>query len=190
MHLVKTVRGRLLLAALLVEALMLALLIGNSVRLLYDSLSEQAQRHAEQMSPILNAALMAPLAQRDYATVRAILDESRGKNGITYLAVSDSRGVTVARSGWPAATPLPQPDAVFTLNDKDEGGARYDVDMPITLYGQKLGSLRFGLDLSHIVAARESLVSQGILIALHYCPEYFLKKHRKCCGLWLNGVNP
>ncbi|WP_077298440.1 EAL domain-containing protein [Aquaspirillum sp. LM1] len=166
MHLVKTVRGRLLLAALLVEALMLALLIGNSVRLLYDSLSEQAQRHAEQMSPILNAALMAPLAQRDYATVRAILDESRGKNGITYLAVSDSRGVTVARSGWPAATPLPQPDAVFTLNDKDEGGARYDVDMPITLYGQKLGSLRFGLDLSHIVAARESLVSQGILIAL------------------------
>ena len=82
MHLVKTVRGRLLLAALLVEALMLALLIGNSVRLLYDSLSEQAQRHAEQLSPILNAALIAPLAQRDYATVRAILDESRGKNGI------------------------------------------------------------------------------------------------------------
>jgi hypothetical protein len=30
MHLVKTVRGRLLLAALLVEAVMLALLIGNS----------------------------------------------------------------------------------------------------------------------------------------------------------------
>ena len=46
MHLVKTVRGRLLLAALLVEAVMLALLIGNSVRLLYDSLSDQAKRHA------------------------------------------------------------------------------------------------------------------------------------------------
>lgn len=166
MHLVKTVRGRLLLAALLVEAVMLALLIGNSVRLLYDSLSDQAKRHAEQMSPILNAALMAPLAQRDYATVRAILDESRGKNGILYLAVSDSRGVTVARSGWPAGQPLPEPDASFTLDDKDEGGSRYDVDTPITLYGQKLGSLRFGLDLSHIVAARESLISQGVLIAL------------------------
>ena len=77
MHFGKTVRGRLL-PRLAGEAVMLALLIGNSVRLLYDSLSDQAKRHARQMSPILNAALMAPLAQRDH-TVRAILDETEAR---------------------------------------------------------------------------------------------------------------
>ena len=149
----KTVRGRLLLAALLVEAVMLALLIGNSVRLLYDSLSDQAKRHAEQMSPILNAALMAPLAQRDYATVRAILDESRGKNGILYLAVSDSRGVTrPAVAGLQVNHCLnPMRPSPWMTRTK---AARFMMWIPHHLVWPKLGSLRFGLDLSHIVAAR------------------------------------
>ena len=75
--------------------------------------------------------------------MRAILDESRGKNGILYLAVSDATRRQVARSGWPAGQPLPEPDASFTLDDKDEGGSRYDVDTPITLYGQKTGQPAF-----------------------------------------------
>ncbi|WP_159107325.1 hypothetical protein [Azospirillum sp. B506] len=45
----KTLRGRMLAAAMAVEAIMLTLLVANSVRLLYGSLTEQAKLHAEQV---------------------------------------------------------------------------------------------------------------------------------------------
>jgi len=161
----RTLRGRLLAAAVCVEALMLTLLVANSVRLLYGSLAEQAQLHASQVSPVLNAALVAPLAQRDYATLQAVLDESRTVGGVEYLAVQDSTGKLAAISGWPRDRALPAPDERLTLDDKGTG-ARFDVRAPITLAGQRLGSVQFGLGLGHIVDARKLLVTQGVAIAL------------------------
>ncbi|PWC92429.1 response regulator [Azospirillum sp. TSO5] len=161
----KTLRGRMLVAAMAVEAIMLTLLVANSVRLLYGSLAEQARLHAGQVAPVLNAALVAPLAQRDYATLQAVLDESRSTGGVLYLAVSDSNGRLVAISGWPENRALPNPDPALTLDTKD-GIARYDVAVPVSLAGQKLGAVQFGLDLLHIVEARRDLLTQGIAIAL------------------------
>ncbi|PWC49033.1 ATP-binding protein [Azospirillum sp. TSA6c] len=161
----KTLRGRMLAAAMAVEAIMLTLLVANSVRLLYGSLAEQAKLHAEQVAPVLNAALVAPLAQRDYATLQAVLDESRSTGGVLYLAVADSKGKLVATSGWRQDRGLPAPDPALTLDAKD-GVARYDVTVPVALAGQKLGTVQFGLDLAHIVQARRDLLTQGIAIAL------------------------
>ncbi len=161
----KTLRGRMLAAAMAVETVMLTLLVTNSVRLLYGSLSEQAQLHANQVTPILNAALVAPLAQRDYATLQAVLDESRSVGGVEYLAVKDSTGRLVAISGWNRDRPLPPPETSLTLEPK-AGSVRFDVAAPVSLAGQKLGNIQFGLDLQHIVAARKDLLTQGIAIAL------------------------
>ncbi len=144
---------------------MLTLLVTNSLRLLQGSLAAQAENHAAQMAPVLNAALVAPMAQSDYATVQAILDESQAVTGITYLAVIDNRGKLVAISGWPRDKTLPAIDPAFSLDDA-EHLPRYDVARPIALSGQVLGTLRYGLDLSHIVTARHQLATQGIAIAL------------------------
>jgi signal transduction histidine kinase/ActR/RegA family two-component response regulator/HAMP domain-containing protein len=161
----RTMRGRLLLLALLVEATMLFLLISNSLRLLHDHMGEQARIQAEQIAPILNAALVAPLAQFDYATVQAVLDECHAAKGVDYLAVMDVKGNVVAISGWPTDKPLPTPDESFNL-DATEHVPRYDIARPITLAGQALGTLHFGLDLTQIIAARQSLLTQGVVIAL------------------------
>jgi signal transduction histidine kinase/CheY-like chemotaxis protein len=160
----RTVRGRLLLAAILVEGLMLTLLVSNSLRLLHGHMTEQAQRHAEQIAPVLIAALVAPLAQHDQATVQAVLDESRTSKGIAYLAMLDAHGKPLAFSGWNMETPLPQPDQHFSILSRET--PRYDVAVPVTLAGQALGSLRFGLDLSQIVAAQRQLLTQGVTIAI------------------------
>ena len=160
----RTVRGRLVLAALLVELVMLAILVGNSLRLLHDAMGEQAREQAQQIAPVLSAALVAPLAQYDYATVQAVLDESHAIRGIDYLAVSDANGVIVATSGWPLKKPLPAIDDHFTLDDDDDP-PRYDVALPIRLAGQTLGKLQFGLDLKRILVARKNLLTQGVLIA-------------------------
>ena len=160
----RTVRGRLVLAALLVEFVMLAILVGNSLRLLHDAMGDQAREQAEQIAPVLSAALVAPLAQYDYATVQAVLDESHAIRGIDYLAVTDASGVIVATSGWPINTPLPAIDASFTLDDDDDP-PRYDLELPIKLAGQSLGKLQFGLDLKRILVARKNLLTQGMFIA-------------------------
>ncbi len=160
----RTVRGRLVLAALLIEFLMLTIMVGNSLRLLREEMGDQSREQAEQIAPVLSAALVAPMAQYDYATVQAVLDESHAVRGIDYLAVTDSSGVIVATSGWPNNKPLPVVDARFALDD-DSDAPRYDVALPIRLSGQTLGTLQFGLDLTRILVARKNLLTQGILIA-------------------------
>lgn len=161
----KSIRGRMLLAAIVIEATMLTLLVANSLRLLSQEMTEQASSHAAQMTPVLQAALIAPLAQRDFSTVKAILDECSATQGIDYLAVMDSGGKLVAVSGWDMAKPLPPADERFRLFTIGEA-PRFNVASPILVSGQKLGTVHFGLDLSRILAAHRLLLGQGALIAL------------------------
>ena len=161
----RSLRGRLLLLALAVEALMLTLLVGNSLRLLIGSMGAQAQAHAAQISPVLVAALVAPLAQRDIATVQAVLEESNSVAGVEYVAVLDTRGRIVAASGWPLDKPLPAAANELHLS-LDDAQPRYDVARPIQLAGQTLGTLHFGVNLAHIAAARRQLMTQGVAIAV------------------------
>ncbi|WP_336899887.1 response regulator [Rhodoferax sp.] len=161
----RSVRGRLLLAAVLVEAVMLTLMVFNSLRLMHEYMVEQVAQHSRQITPILIAATVAPLAQRDYATVQSVVNESISQKGVLYLVVDDALGNSVASSGWPQGKTLPAPDKTLELA-RLLGNPVYHVQMPIVSYGQQLGQLHFGLDLSHILVARQALLTQGALIAL------------------------
>ena len=159
-----SVRGRLLLVALVVEAIMLTVLVSNSMRLMHDYMSQQLQQQATQIIPILTAALVAPLAQSDYATVRSVLTESQRSQGIRYLVVTNMEGHRIASSGWPENQPLPEADADI-LKIKRSDVANYNVVKPINMFGQQLGTLHFGLDLTHIFVAQNTLLTQGAVIA-------------------------
>lgn len=163
-HPTRSLRGRLLFAAIIVEFAMLTLLVANSLRLLHGHMSEQVKRQSDQIAPVVIAALVAPMAQYDYSTVQAVLDESRDANGIVYMAVMDRGGKVVALSGWDSSKPLPKTSTSFPAFAGDTD-TRLDRVTPIDLSGQHLGTLRFGLDLSHIVKAQRQLLSQGIAIA-------------------------
>jgi signal transduction histidine kinase/AmiR/NasT family two-component response regulator len=161
----KSVRARLLLVALVVEAIMLTVLVLNSMRLMHDYMTQQLVQQASQIAPILTAALVAPLAQSDYATVRSVLTESQRSQGIRYLVVTSMVGHRIASSGWPEDQPLPEPDPdIFKI--KGSYSSNYNVEKPINMYGQQLGTLHFGLDLTHIFVAQNTLLTQGALIAL------------------------
>ena len=162
----RSVRTQLVLLAVVVEAVMLTLLVANSLRLLTEHMGRQAEGHVEEIAPVLMAAIVAPLAQRDLATVQAVLDESTKVGGIDYLAVTNKEGRTLAISGWPNDTLLPQPDPRLELLASEKQKPRYDVVMPIEVYGQPMGHLHIGLDLSRIRTAHDQLFTQGIGIAL------------------------
>ncbi len=161
----RSIRARLLLVAVVVEAVMLTLMVANSLRLMHDFMGEQVEQHARQITPILIAATVAPLAQRDYATVQSVLSESLSQQGVQYLVVLDAQGNRVAGSGWPLDQALPQADQNLELA-RAQGRPVYHVQRPITMFGQALGQLHFGLDLSHIALARQALLTQGSLIAV------------------------
>lgn len=160
-----TVRGRLLLLALGVEIIMLTLMVANNLRLLHVSMTGQAQKQAAQMAPVLIAALRAPVAQRDYATIQAVLDESRETEEIDYIVVTDKSGKQMASSGWAKGAELPPPSTSFSLFGGEQK-PRYNVAVAMTQSQQQLGTLHFGLDLTDIVTARNTLLAQGIKIAL------------------------
>jgi two-component system, sensor histidine kinase len=159
-----TVRGRLLILAIGIEMLMLTVLVCNSLRLLNSAMTNQARSQAAQYHPVLNAALTAPLAQHDYATVQAVINESRTTGDVLYIVVEDQAGKRVGSSGWPANRPLPEPSKHIQLF-QSEKDPRYDVVVPISVYNQPLGTLHFGLNLSQIVSARRTLLIQGVSIA-------------------------
>ncbi len=160
----RTIRGRLLFLAIVVELLMLTILVANSLRLLHGAMTTQARMQAGQMSPVLKAALTAPMAQRDYATVQAVIDESRAAGGVEYITVVDNSGHNVATNGWPRERPLPPGSGKAPLFERGKT-PRYDVVVPVSYFNQPLGTLHFGLDLSQIMVARRSLVIQGASIA-------------------------
>lgn len=94
-----SLRSKLVLLLLIVEVAMLTLLVVNSVRLSQDSLIEQAQVRYTELNTLFNAALAAPLSQRDYATLHEILAESVHQEGIVYAVLVDRAGLIVASAG-------------------------------------------------------------------------------------------
>ncbi|MGS0754348.1 hypothetical protein ACVBEH_06255 [Roseateles sp. GG27B] len=156
----RSVRARMLLAAVVVEAVMLTLLVSNSLRLMNSYLVEQMALHAQQITPILSAATIAPLAQRDYATVQSVLDESLSNKGVQYLVVVDTQNNRVASAGWPALKALPSNRQDFDQLLQADSPI-YHVQTPILSYGQHLGTLYLGMDLSHILAAPQGLADTG-----------------------------
>jgi len=159
-----SLRLKLVIASVLVEAVMLALLVTNSLRLMQTSLIEQTEAHIQQVAPLLNASLAAPLVQRDHATIREILRESRHRDGIVYLVLFDDQNKIVAAEGWDATQPLPRLDT--SVGDDIDSHDRFDTEIPIQLAGQRYGRLRYGVATGILDLARAHLLNQSILIAL------------------------
>ncbi|MEW6164405.1 MAG: EAL domain-containing protein [Pseudomonadota bacterium] len=160
LRLFRSLRSRLLLASLLIEAVMLAILVGNSVRLIQHHLTRQAEIRIQAAELAYKTAVAGPLAARDYATLRDILEGWLKAEDVRYLAVTDQRGQTLASVGWPAGQPLPAPTEVRG------GGETIHVVFPVDFEGMTFGNVHYGLSSSFIQQARETLFEQSVLIAL------------------------
>jgi diguanylate cyclase (GGDEF)-like protein/PAS domain S-box-containing protein len=156
-----SLRLRLIVVAVLVELAMVGLLLANGVRLVDDSLINQTRDRNEELKPLLRAALAAPLAQRDYATLQEILTELRSAQGLPYLVLFDGLGRVAAAAGWDRSQPLPSVDADSALGRKEVFHAR----LPIVLAGVVHGELRYGISTRFLDDTRQRLVRDTFTIA-------------------------
>ena len=173
----RSLRIRLLLASLLIEGTMLAILVGNSLRLIGEHMTHQAEIRIEAEELVYKTALAGPLAARDYATLRDILAGWQKAEDVRYFAVTDPRGKLIAAVGWPEDQPLPAPTEVRTSTDLIH--VAFDVDYA----GMQYGRLHYGLSTSFIEQARRVLFEQSVVIALLELSLTFLLLLGT--GLWL-----
>ena len=155
-----SLRTRLLLTSLLIQAVMLALLVGNGLRVIEKQLAHQAEVRIQAVELAYKTALAVPLIARDYATLRDILEGWMAAEDVRYLAVTDQRDKLIVALGHPEGQPLPSP------SDVHDGGEVVHVDFPVEFHGVSYGRLHYGLSLSFLSQARDALFEKSVLIAL------------------------
>ncbi|HWR76165.1 MAG TPA: EAL domain-containing protein [Thiobacillus sp.] len=142
-----SLRYKLTLAALAVEAVMLSFLIANGVQLTTQSLQKQAEHRVDEIAKTLAAALLAPLTQQDDAGVRDIIEMLRHDGGLEMIEVRDSSNRVVHQTG------------------SSSGATDFRQVQPIELAGQRYGEVTLVLSGTFIQEARNRYIQQSLFIA-------------------------
>ncbi|HIJ91038.1 MAG: PAS domain S-box protein [Desulfobulbaceae bacterium] len=160
----RSLRFKLVATAITVELIMLSALLFNSFRLLDQAVESQTQARLEAFLPLLDAALAGRVFQRDHTEVKAILNRltSTRRTDIRYITVLDPDGNVIASSGNLDHEVLPKEDHSVAEAMTD---LTYDARLPLTIIGNEVGSVHFGLSLNSMVTTQNQVVQEGIFIA-------------------------
>lgn len=167
----RSIRFRLVAAAVVVELLMLGILLGNSYRLVSEALESQTRERIAALTPLFNAALSGYVFQRDLSEINAILNElvESRLTDIPYIVVRDSRDQPIARAG--SGIP-PELMSAQSLESSPQGGAPgalsglvYHTRVPLSLHDNRLGTVWFGLSLAGMATLRDTVLQQSLAIA-------------------------
>ncbi|OZA25443.1 MAG: sensor domain-containing diguanylate cyclase [Hydrogenophilales bacterium 17-64-11] len=143
-----SLRYKLTLAALGVEAAMLAFLIINSVQFTRQELQQQAEHRVREVGETLAAALLAPLSHQDDASVRDVIETLQHDDGLKMIAVRDNGKRIVHQAG--------------TEGTK----ADFRLLQPVEFSGQRYGEIALVLSGDFIHEARSRYVRQSLFIAV------------------------
>jgi diguanylate cyclase (GGDEF)-like protein/PAS domain S-box-containing protein len=142
-----SLRYKLTLTALGVEAVMLSFLIVNGMQLTTQALQKQAEHRVEEIAKTLEAALLAPLMQLDDAGVRDIAEALRQDDGLVMIEVRDNNNRVVHQTG--------------SSGDASD----FSRMQPIELAGQRYGEVALVLSGTFIEEARNRYLQQSLFIA-------------------------
>lgn len=159
-------RAKLIWVGVSLQVLMLAA-VGVGVSTLVDRyLQQELKARVGQLKPLFNAALAAPLAQRDYATVAAILAEARATRDLVFVCVLDASGRLIAEDRAGATPAVAGASELHKPAPAAGPQASLDFQAPLEMGGQALGRVEFGLSRSALAETRRSLLWALALIGL------------------------
>jgi PAS domain-containing protein len=155
-----SLRYKLTLSALAVEAVMLSLLIVHGVQLTTQTLQSQAERRMQEIARTLEAALLAPLAQQDDASVRDLIETLLQTDGLKMIAVRDSNKQIIHQTGVSG-------DAhdFHRLHPVEVAGQHYG-EVALVLSGSFIQDARNRYLRNSLVVATVALLLTGVLLAL------------------------
>jgi diguanylate cyclase (GGDEF)-like protein/PAS domain S-box-containing protein len=159
-----SLRLKLVLVSAVVEIIMLGLLVGNSLRLMSNTVEYHAETLVEDLSPLLDGALSLYMFERDYASMQETLEKlvKGGQSELRYIVVLDESGGIYAATGRRLDEQLPEIDGTVesAMSDKI-----FDAVSTLKMGTLKVGEVRFGVSLEEMINARSDLLRQGLFIA-------------------------
>ena len=160
-----SLRFKLMLASTLVETIMLSFLVFNATRLIDNAMLASLDAALKQTVTMLNVATAPYLVQGDYATMQDNLNEIVGNTdqGVVYVLVKNTAARVVAQVGVPNPAALPPPSPGL---DDALSGAVLHIERPLSLAGQHVGTLRFGLSTRIIAQAKTTVFQQSSMISI------------------------
>lgn len=159
-------RVKLIVAGLCVQVGVTGVIVLTEIRTTEDSVSKQLASSIQRSQPLLNAALIDPLLQRDYATLTHVLNETQGQDNYKYLMLIGGDGKVLASSAKHPNLPLPQLDTNYTQLPWDRADGCLHLALPIIYQGVTLATLRYGVSLGLVRDLRSTLVTSSVVIAL------------------------
>lgn len=156
----RSLRFRVVFTAGVALAVMLLLLVTNSLRLTDAALSAREQQRLAELEGLLDAALSAPLQQRDHAGVLRVLRQLRHEQGLDYLILVDQDQRIVAAEGWQAGGSPERFNGHARI-----GQASVEAVLPIRTGQREQGKLYFGLGNDLARQAYSDLLWQNGVIA-------------------------
>lgn len=129
-------------------------------------------RRVTQLKPALNAALAVPMAQRDYASVAAIVEELHASKDLIKIEIFDIGGRRIASSGTEhGSTPVATPGTEDGGEQLALPGFFHAADplysrSPLALAGQTMGEVAFSLSRQELGHARDRMVLYVIAVGL------------------------
>lgn len=183
----RSLRFKLVLVSVLIEVIMLSLLLGNSIRLMSETVEYHGKTLAEDLAPLLDGALSLVLFERDYSSTVEILGKlvKGGESDLNYIVVYDEQGELYAATDTVNTDKMPKLDENMQAAESD---GVFDTEAPLALDDVTIGRVRFGISLKRLLETRQNLFQQGIFIAgfevlltilLLTAAGYFLTKHIK-----------
>jgi diguanylate cyclase (GGDEF)-like protein/PAS domain S-box-containing protein len=164
----RSIRFKLIVTAVLVEAIMLTLLLANSYRLVSEALESQTNARLAALAPLLNASLAGRVFQRDHSEINAILQQLVGSKltEISYIVVFDRQNAAMASAGNLTPELLANTAPVDQSLTSALSKLTYDTEVPLTIQNNTVGRARFGLSIVEMVSLRGNVLQQSLWIAL------------------------
>jgi len=160
--------ARLIFAGVSIHVLLILAVLWRGLVVVDAGLDAQLRARGESLKPLLNAALAAPLVERDFATLQQILRESASRDGIVALLLEDRYGRALVRHGWPEGTAAPPTQGgLGGGGDAGDGeGTRLHFSTPIAIGAEPLGTLHFALSTEPLQRIEDGYAREGLQIGL------------------------
>jgi signal transduction histidine kinase len=154
--------ARLILIGVALQSLTVLVLTWNSAHLIRSSLEQQIGEQVARDRLLLVAALSAPIVQRDYATVQAIIREVIADRSIDLIEVRDAAGRLIATSG---DTPESQGSAALSERHPrpHADGLNGQYEAAVVVGGQRYGTVSFAISNRLIEETQATLVHRTVV---------------------------
>ncbi|OAN43019.1 hypothetical protein A6A04_10000 [Paramagnetospirillum marisnigri] len=121
-------RTKTILGIALLQALLLALLLGSTVEVMWRSGGVELDRRADMAARLIGAAAADAMISQDYATLAAMVGEAARSSGVTLLRLLDENGRLLAEGGSVSAAEV------------------VEKRLPVFVGGHGFGQVHVGLD--------------------------------------------